>query len=435
VPRPGALRVLAFGDSGTGWPGQLALAGLMARLSPAPDVLLHTGDVVYPDGADALYGPYFFTPYAPLLSRTLTLTTLGNHDQETGSGGPYLENFSLPLNGPPGVTPETVYSLERAGVLFVVHDGTLSAGRLEGLAGPWHRERLRASTARFRIAAVHEPPYSSGLNSQVPPTPTVRAFFPPLFSATGVDLVLSGHEHLYERSRPMDGVIYVVTGAGGQSLYPRVATNDFTEVFYGEGGRLSFSVVSVNGRLLTLDQVDLESCHVDSLVLDKPLARGDTWKVNPQPSAPAGWQAPGFADAAWTGAVSPLGHDAPDLGSIVPVPAAGDNALQARASFSLAQASQVSEVLLRLRYGDGFVAWLNGAEVARRNVPEGQDDRTPASATHPGDALEAFALPARALVSGNNTLAVQVHRRGDDDASLVLGPELTLVTSTPGHCP
>ena len=133
--------------------------------------------------------------------------------------------------------------------------------------------------------------------------------------------------------------------------------------------------------------------------------------------------------------MAPLGHDAPDLGSLVPAPAAGDNALQARASFSLAQSSQVGEVLLRLRYGDGFVAWLNGAEVARRNVPEGQDDRTPASATHPGDALETFALPARALVSGNNTLAVQVHRRGDDDASLVLGPELTLVTSTPGHCP
>jgi 3',5'-cyclic AMP phosphodiesterase CpdA len=73
---------------------------------------------------------------------------------------------------------------------------------------------LRDATERWRIVAVHAPPYSAGYQGS---DLAVRAAFTPLFVEYGVQLVLSGHEHDYQRSQVIDGVTYVVSGAGGRT--------------------------------------------------------------------------------------------------------------------------------------------------------------------------------------------------------------------------
>jgi predicted MPP superfamily phosphohydrolase len=437
APPVESLRFLAFGDSGSGSAAQMALARKMIEQQPPPDLVLLTGDLIYPNGADADYDRKFFAPYGPLLARVPFFAAIGNHDYETDFGRPYLAVFSLFRNGPPDLVPETVYSFEQAGVHFNIHDSNLSAGRLRQFAAPWHVADVRASTARFRIASMHHPPYSSGPNSLRAPTPTVREVLPPLFSNTGIDLVLTGHDHLYERTRPIGGVVYVTTGAGGHSLYPRVATNDFTEVFYGEGGRDSFTTVEVSGRFLKLQQTDVAGCRVDGLLLDKAVAEADPWRIfKGTSSPPLDWTSTSFRDGDWTVARGAVGHgNAADVTTPLTDMPGAYLTVYGRYAFFQGAAATPNDLILRVRYEGGVVATLNGIEIARRNVPAGQDHRTPASAVHSGEWFETIQLPPSLVQSGLNVLAVEGHNSALNRPTFVLAAELTQLTGAPGRCP
>jgi hypothetical protein len=410
VPSSSSIKLVSWGDSGTGTSAQKALASLLIDESPPPDLALVLGDVVYPSGASADYDPKFFAPYASILPRIPFYAAIGNHDYETRRGAAFLDVFSLPRNGPQGLVPETVYSFERGGALVLVHDSNLE--RAELVAAPWHRERVRESKARFRIAALHHSPYSSAINSLSAAAAEIRRVFPPLFAVTGVDLVLGAHDHTYERTRPLDGVVYVTTGAGGASLYGRASTHDYTAVFAGEGARPSYTVVDVNGANLQVHQKDSSGCVMDRLGIYKPLAKGDLWRVFPGAGEPpADWFQPRFSDRAWMPAAAPLG----DLRRVV----------YARGSFALGP-GDVDEAILRVRYDAGFVAYLNGVEVARRNVP--------VVSPHSGDSFESFPLPPSLLRVGTNVLSIEGRDAGDGGA-LVLAPELSLLAAAPGRCP
>jgi hypothetical protein len=124
---------------------------------------------------------------------------------------------------------------------------------------------------------LHHPPFSSGPNAKDPPTPTIKALFPPALSASGVDLAFSGHEHFYERTRPIDGVVYVVTGNGGTNLYARESVHAFTAVF--DNTVYGYTTVEVQGRQLTLRHTATDGRRVDSLVLSKPLVATDPVEV------------------------------------------------------------------------------------------------------------------------------------------------------------
>lgn len=433
VPADG-LRMAVFGDCGTGDSDQYAVARALARRFGAADSALVVGDVVYPRGAEGDYDAKFFAPYASLLARTVFFAALGNHDFETASGAPYLGVFSLPRNGPPGLVPETAYSFDRGGAHFVVHDSNLPAAQLMQQAGPWHVQDLRASSARFRVAALHHSPWSSAENSVTAEVTALREALTPFFARTGVDLVLAGHDHTYERTRPLDGVVYVTSGAGGYQLYPRRVVRGETAVFYN--ARHGFSALTVSGPVLQLEQTDVEDCRVDTLQLYKPAAEGDAWRLLPGTSTPPeGWTRPEFDDRAWRSAPAGFGFGADDLTTPLPELRGAATALFARLAFDVSSTALADEALLRLRYDDGFVAWLNGSEVARRNVPSGAGGRTPASARHAGDDYETFGLSTSLLRSGRNVLAIEVRNVAADDATLVLLPELTLVVSDPGRCP
>lgn len=431
---PGGLRLAAFGDCGSGSADQYAVARSLARRFGAADSLLLLGDVVYPHGADADYDARFFAPYAGLLPRLVFYAALGNHDIDSDAGRPYLQVFSLPRNGPAGLAPETAYSFERGGVHFVVHDSNLPAGKLRDLAGPWHTADLRASRARFRVAALHHSPWSSGENSLTPEVTALRELLTPMFARSGVDLVLAGHDHTYERTRALDGVVYVTSGAGGYTLYPRLAVREETALFYN--ARHSFSALTLSGRVLQLEQTDVEDCRVDTLQLFKPAAEGDSWRLLPGTSTPPeGWTRTEFDDQAWRLAPAGFGFGGPDLATPLAELRGATPTLHVRLAFDVPSPGVVDEALLRLRYDDGFVAWLNGSEVARRNVPAGAGPRTPASARHSGDDYETFALPASLLRSGRNVLALEAHNLAADDATFALLPELTLLAADPGRCP
>jgi acid phosphatase type 7 len=203
------------GDSGDGGRAQLEVAGLLERLRP--DLILHAGDVVYPRGAEKDYDRRFFAPYRTLIKEVPIFLVLGNHDVRHRDGAAYLDNFYPPLHNP-GST-KRFYSFDWGGAHFVALDSELYHG--DRGAGPEEQKAflerdLAATRKRWKFAFLHRSLYSSSRHG---PDGLIREDLEPLLARYGVDVVFSGHDHVYERTAPVMGVTHVVSGGGGRELY------------------------------------------------------------------------------------------------------------------------------------------------------------------------------------------------------------------------
>lgn len=212
VERAGLLgRIAVAGDVGENVPRLRRTAAAMAATGPY-DVLLLLGDNVYPDGDPARVGEAVLTPFAEVLAQGAELRAIvGNHDVMKGHAEAQLA--ALGQRG-------RWWSVERAGVLLVGLDSTDPTNRAQLR---WLRRTLTGSDATWKIAALHHPPYSAGFQGS---SSEVRAVFSPILAELGVRLVLSGHDHDYQRSVPIDGVTYVVSGAAASAR--RTSGLDFT---------------------------------------------------------------------------------------------------------------------------------------------------------------------------------------------------------------
>ena len=187
---------------------------------------------------------------------------IGNHEVDQGRAGLYVDQFDLPRNGPDGIEPERVYSMEYGDALFVVLDSNLEPGpQVE-----WLDATLAASDATWKFAVFHHPLYSPrpGDRGQ----PELKAAWAPVFEKHGVDVVLQGDDHAYMRTLPMrgdevadspaEGPIYIMSVAGTkmyeQTDAPYVAKR-FTDiatyqVIDIDGGRLEYRAYDVQGTLM-----------------------------------------------------------------------------------------------------------------------------------------------------------------------------------------
>jgi hypothetical protein len=259
-----AFRFLVFGDSGFGNSIQSELAKDM--VAAAPDFVLHTGDLVYEDGERDGYRDRFFRPYGDLISRVSLWPSVGNHDvHEPGYGGAFLDVFELPENGPEYLTPEMNYWFDYGTARTVVVDSTRSREQQRMHTVPWLREVLSESGPRWRFVTLHHPPYSNDTQREM-----VRELLVPEFERFGVDVVFSGHDHLYTRSHPIrqgrvvgddTGVVYVVTGAAADLAHPEKRRPPFLAVV--DDTSYSFTVVDIQNDVLTLRQVSRGGGEID----------------------------------------------------------------------------------------------------------------------------------------------------------------------------
>jgi hypothetical protein len=231
VVKPGAspVRLAVIGDYGMAGPAEEQVAKLVK--SWRPDFIVTTGDNNYPNGSadtiDANIGQYyhdFICPYrggyGPGTNRNRFFPALGNHDWYTPGAAPYLDYFTLPGK-------ERYYDFVWGDVHVFVLDSDPSEPdgvSLDSVQALWLKSRLAASTARWQLVTTHHPPISSG-----PHGSTGYMQWP--FKEWGVDLVLAGHDHIYERIT-VQGLPYVVIGLGGYSLYGFVETVAGSEVQY-----------------------------------------------------------------------------------------------------------------------------------------------------------------------------------------------------------
>jgi 3',5'-cyclic AMP phosphodiesterase CpdA len=251
VDDPPSIRLAVAGDVGTGDERERATAAVMAEFEEERefDALLLLGDNVYPSGDPDELDATVFEPFASVLDDSTDLVSvLGNHDVRDDNGDRQAAALGM---------PDRWYATEIDDVLIVALDSNRPDDP-DQLA--WLSDTLESGDARWTIVILHHPPFSSGYYGS---DGDVQAAFAPLFEQHGVDLVLAGHEHDYQRTEQINGVTYVVSGAA--ALTRRTGRSGFTEAAWSTHhfvdvavwpDRLQLRAVNQDGEVF--DRVTLE---------------------------------------------------------------------------------------------------------------------------------------------------------------------------------
>ncbi len=262
-PAPGTvqpLRIWALGDSGTANAAARSVRDAYVGFNGAPtaDVLLMLGDNAYPDGTDSQYQGAVFDTYRDVLRRTVVWPTRGNHENDPAT---YFGSFSMPTGGAAGGVPsftEAYYSFDYANVHFVCLDSDQSDRTQGGPMWLWCEDDLSTTQQEWIVVFWHHPPYSKGSHDSDTESNLMemRANFLPLLDDHGVDVVLGGHSHSYERSFLVNGHHGLSTTltalmkkddgdgrAAGTGGYVKPTGADQGAVYFtaGSSGKISFS--------------------------------------------------------------------------------------------------------------------------------------------------------------------------------------------------
>ncbi len=360
-PRGRKVRFVAFGDNSYGDVSDRAIAYHAYRQNP--DFVMNCGDNVYESGTGDEYQRYFFPVYnadlagpregAPLLRSVPFYTVIANHDvQGKDQRGHEIADFTrnpdalafytamhLPLNGPaapnrptptmgPKATIDTFracagerfprmanYSFDCGDVHFLCLDSNRYVDPNDAALQEWIAADFSATKALWKFVVCHHPPFNVGDEHYQAQHMRVMS---PLFERLGVDIVLSGHEHNYQRPRPMkfapagpgrsasvgeadrrvpgtftidrvfdgvrntrpNGILYLVTGAGGKHLYDPGFTDNPARWKHADDqhadyvvkmvtDRHSLSVFDVDGSRLTMAQIDAAGQEFDRITVTK----------------------------------------------------------------------------------------------------------------------------------------------------------------------
>jgi acid phosphatase type 7 len=208
-------RIWVLGDSGTADANARAVRDAYLNFTgqTRTDLVLMLGDNAYDDGTDAEYQRAVFDMYPMVLRNTVLWPTIGNHDTAGSTVPgiyPYHEIFSLPTNAEAGGMPsgtENYYSFDYGNIHFISLDSMTSDRSANGPMMTWLRSNLASTTQPWIIAFWHHPPYSKGSHDSDTEIELIemRENALPILEEAGVDLVLAGHSHSYERSFLISG--------------------------------------------------------------------------------------------------------------------------------------------------------------------------------------------------------------------------------------
>ncbi len=245
---PPALHLAVAGDTGDSGSRLDRLGARIATIGATQrfDDLVLLGDLVYPSGDPAALPSVVDEPFADVLSQGTELSAiLGNHDVKLGRGDELLAELGMPGRW---------WSRELPGSVLLVGLDSTDMANPDQLA--FLEDVLATTRATWKIVAMHHPPYSAGYQGS---SIDVRDVIAPLAVEHGVQLVLSGHDHDYQRSVPIDGVTYVVSGAGSGTR--RTGEEWFTEVAYSFAHFLDIGVFD--------DRLVLRAVGLDGRVADE----------------------------------------------------------------------------------------------------------------------------------------------------------------------
>ena len=266
----GPFSFLAFGDSGSGSADQLQL-GRLINAEPAVSFVIHTGDLAYDAGTFAEFDSRYFEVYGPLMAHAPFFPTPGNHEYYTDQAFPYLSLHVLPDSGG-AAAHGRYYSFDWGDAHFVSLDSTLISDPASEAMLAWLERDLKASRKFWKVLYFHHTPYPSGHHLEDAICALARQLINPIAERNGVQLVLNGHEHSYQRTLPLAGdspvdpgygTMYVNTSGGGgglQSIGKLPVTAVALQAY-------NYVRADVNGGQLTFHAVGLDQSELDRVVL------------------------------------------------------------------------------------------------------------------------------------------------------------------------
>ena len=248
-----SVRFAVIGDSGTGDSPQFEVARQMEAYREVVDFtfVLMLGDNIYGGDSPGDFARKYEEPYKPLLNAGVKFyASLGNHDN------PDERKYKLFNMG-----GERYYSFKKNDVTFLALDSTyMSPEQLS-----WVERQLRDSNSAWKICYFHHPLYSDGKFHG--PDLDLRSQLNPLFQKYGVNVVLSGHEHVYERLKPENGIYYFVLGNSGQLRYHNLRQSDQMQKGYDTDR--GFMLVEIAGDKLYFQTISRTGTTIDSDVLPR----------------------------------------------------------------------------------------------------------------------------------------------------------------------
>jgi uncharacterized protein (TIGR03437 family) len=223
---PGKFSFLAFGDTGENSAPQRQVMGAMID-EPNIAMAIHTGDLAYPHGSFSQYESSYFSVNAAKMSNLPLFPTPGNHDYLGDGGAAYLASHAPPECDVPGDDNGRYYSYNWGDAHFVSLDSNLLPYDAGNRMLEWLQRDLAQTRKFWKIVYFHHPPYPTGHHRNDPFSAIARHRVVPILESAGVQIVIGGHEHGFERTHPLcagqpvttgPSTTYVITGGGGASL-------------------------------------------------------------------------------------------------------------------------------------------------------------------------------------------------------------------------
>ena len=218
--------------------GQWDVAEWVAEKNP--DFLAHLGDIIYSRNELPAYEEAFFRPFEPVLGTTPVVAVVGNHDIHDWEHPKFFELFQ-----PPESIGQTYsdysHTFAWGGVRFLVLEGFYEHWEDGSSMRSWLENTLEENTLPRTIVITHLPAFSD--EEGVTEYEFVQTNLWPVLARHGVDLVVAGDSHSYQRFKPIDGITLVIAGTGGKSIRP-VAT---TDRLASHAEQFGFLLVKVDG--------------------------------------------------------------------------------------------------------------------------------------------------------------------------------------------
>ncbi|MFL6438056.1 MAG: metallophosphoesterase [Terriglobales bacterium] len=244
-----SVRFAVIGDNGTGDQPQYDVAAEMEAYHKVVgfDFVTMMGDNIYGGHRPQDFERKFEQPYKPLLDTGVKFyACLGNHDTSDE-----IQYKPFNMNG------QRYYSFKKGDVQFFVLDSNyMDATQLD-----WIQHQLSESNAKWKIAYFHHPLYSDGRFHG--PDVDLRKLLMPIFEKYGMNVVMSGHDHVYERFKPEDGIYFFLVGNSGELRYHNLRQgSDIMAV--GFDTDRTFMMVEISGDKLYFQTVSRAGQTVDS---------------------------------------------------------------------------------------------------------------------------------------------------------------------------
>jgi predicted phosphodiesterase len=253
--KDGSVKFAVIGDTGTGGSAQRKIAErLIASRSAFPYTFtVMLGDNMYGGEGPSDFANKFEQPYKPLLDAGVKFyAALGNHDDPNQR---FYKLFNM--NG------ERYYSFKpaQASVRFFA----LDSNYMDKPQLAWLEKELTASDSDWKIAFFHHPLYSTGDKHGA--DEVLREQLEPLFVKYGVNLVLTGHEHFYERIKPQKGITYIIAGSAAKLRKGNIGGSDIAAKGYDQG--YAFMLMEIDGNVLHFQTITDEGKTVDSGTIER----------------------------------------------------------------------------------------------------------------------------------------------------------------------